>query len=79
MSTLHKGKCSDEVKTTVPPEFHDYIAEKAREQRCSPAELIRDALYLAFLGETYSGHVANDRKAAFSTEGRVQAEKVASE
>jgi hypothetical protein len=79
MSNLHKGKCSDEVKTTVPPEFHDFIAERACEQRCSPAELIRDALFLAFLGETYSGHVANDRRAAFSTEGRTHAEKGASE
>lgn len=79
MTGLHIGKCSEEVKTTVPPEFHDYIADKARERRCSPAELVRDALYMAFTGATYSCHVAKDRRSAFDLEGRTQGENEASE
>lgn len=67
---FHIGKCSDEVKTTVTPEFHDLIAEKARELRCAPSEIVRDALYLAMTGATYSCHVAKDRRAAFGLEGR---------
>ena len=76
---LHRGKCTEEVKTMVPAAFHDFIAEKAREQRCSPSELIRDALYLAFTGETYASHVANDRKAAFKSEGPQDGDNKASE
>ena len=76
---LHIGKCSDEVKTTVPPEFHDFIAEKARELRCAPSELVRDALFLAFTGATYSCHVAKDRRAALGLEGRTLGEKEANE
>lgn len=79
MTALHIGKCSEEVKTTVPPDFHDFIADKARELRCTPAELVRDALYLGFTGETYSLHVAKDRRAALQVEGRKLGEKGANE
>lgn len=75
MAPLHIGKCSDEVKTTVTPEFHDFIADKARELRCTPAELVRDALFLAFTGATYSCHVAKDRRSALGLEGRTLGEK----
>lgn len=75
---LHIGKCSDEVKTTVTPEFHDLIAEKARELRCAPSELVRDALYLAFTGATYSCHVAKDRRSTFGLEGLTLADNTAS-
>lgn len=69
---LHIGKCDTEVKTTVPIEFDTMIREKAAKLRCFPSDLVRDALYLAFTGETYATHVANDRASVFSVEGRGQ-------
>lgn len=70
MAPLHIGKCTEEAKTTVPQELSDHIAEKARQLKCHPSEIVRDALFLALTGETYTGHVAKDRRAAFNLEGR---------
>lgn len=76
---LHVGKLTEEAKTTITPQMHDLIAERARSARCNPSDLVRDALFLVFSGETYADHVANDRRAAMKKEGLPLAEKGANE
>lgn len=71
---LHIGKLTDELKTTVTPEMHDAVVELARQARCNPSDLLRDALYLVVTGETFAAHVANDRRAVFVCTGRQQAD-----
>lgn len=71
---LHIGKCSEELKLTVTPEFMDMLKERSSELRCHPSELGRDALYLAFTGATYACHVANDRRQVFALEVRALAD-----
>lgn len=78
-NALHIGKCSEELKLTVTPEFMDMLKERSSALRCHPSELGRDALYLAFTGATYACHVANDRRAAFQVEGRVLADSSVSD
>jgi transcriptional regulator of met regulon len=77
MSALHVGKRVHEAKTMVTEAMHDELVRRANELRCSPAELLCDALYLALTGKTYSEHVANDRRAAFHVEGRDQGDNKA--
>lgn len=79
MPALHIGKCSEELKLTVTPEFMDMLKEKSSALRCHPSELGRDALYLAFTGATYACHVANDRKQAFASEVRLLADNTATD
>jgi hypothetical protein len=69
-STLHIGKLTEELKTTVTPDMHDLVVEKARTARCNPSDLLRDALYLVLTGETFAAHVANDRRTVLSVEVR---------
>ena len=71
-SELHVGKRTEEAKTLVTPQMHDLLAEKAREARCTPSDLLHDALFLVFTGLTYVDHVANDRRAVLTLEGREQ-------
>lgn len=70
INTLHVGKRTEEAKTLVTPQMHDLLAEKARAARCTPSDLLHDALYLVMTGMTYADHVANDRRAVLGLEGR---------
>lgn len=76
---LHVGKRTEEAKTLVTPQMHDLLAEKARAARCTPSDLLHDALYLVMTGMTYADHVANDRRAVLLVQGRVMGERRASE
>lgn len=69
---LHIGKLTQECKTTVTEQFKKMLEGRANKARCTPADLMRDALYLVFSGETFTTHVANDRCSAFGMEGRKQ-------
>lgn len=75
---LHVGKRTEEAKTLVTPAMHDLLAEKAREARCTPSDLLHDALYLVMTGMTYADHVANDRRSVLLREGRLLGERRAS-
>lgn len=76
---LHAGKRTEEAKTLVTPQMHDLLAEKARTARCTPSDLVNDALFLVFSGATYAEHVANDRRSVLLREGRLLGERRASE
>ena len=75
---LHAGKRTEEAKTLITPQMHDLLAEKAREARCTPSDLVCDALYLVLTGTTYADHVANDRRSVLSVQGRHAVESKAS-
>lgn len=68
--TYHVGKLIEEAKTTVTESMHELISDKARQARCNPSDLVRDAIYLAFTGATYLDHVANDRRNVMQNQGR---------
>lgn len=70
MDRLHTGKRTEEAKTTVSEAMHNHIADLARKAGCTPSDLVCDALYLAFTGKTFAEHVANDRRAILSEQGR---------
>ena len=72
---LHVGKRTEEAKTLVTPQMHDLLAEKARTARCTPSDLLHDALFLVMTGMTYADHVANDRRAVLTLEGRVMGDR----
>ena len=72
---MHIGKLTEEVKFMVTPQFHDLLSDRARQARCTPADLARDALYLVLTEGTFTDHVANDRRSALKSEGLQQAEK----
>ena len=72
---LHVGKRTEEAKTLVTPQMHDLLAEKARTARCTPSDLLHDALYLVMTGMTYADHVANDRRAVLLVQGRLAGER----
>ena len=76
---LHAGKRTEEAKTLVTPQMHDLLAEKAREARCTPSDLVNDALFLVFSGMTYAEHVANDRRGVLLRQGRELGERRATE
>ena len=76
---LHVGKRTEEAKTLVTPQMHDLLAEKAREARCTPSDLLHDALYLVMTGMTHADHVANDRRSVLIREGRLLGERRAGE
>ena len=76
---LHVGKRTEEAKTLVTPQMHDLLAEKARTARCTPSDLLHDALYLVMTGMTYADHVANDRRSVLMLEGRLLGERRATE
>lgn len=75
---LHAGKRTEEAKTIITPQMHDLLAEKAREARCTPSDLVCDALYLVLTGTTYADHVANDRRSVLSVQGQQVAHDKAS-
>jgi hypothetical protein len=70
MTKLHAGKRTEEAKTTVTEAMHGHIADLARAAGCSPSDLVCDAIYMAFTGQTYAEHVANDRRAVMQSQGR---------
>lgn len=76
---LHVGKLTEEAKTTLTESMHEHLAQLAREARCSPSDLLRDAVFLVFSGVTYSDHVANDRRSVMKLEGRKLADRRATE
>ena len=65
VTKLHIGKLTKEVSTTVTEEFAELMTERARLSNCKLADVIREGLYMLFTSDTYSGHVAKDRSAAF--------------
>lgn len=79
MDPLHIGKLTEEAKTTLPEAMHDHLADMARQARCNPSDLMRDAIYLAFTGATYIEHVANDRRNVMTGQVRLESDKGASE
>lgn len=76
---LHVGKLTEECKTTVTEAMHERLADLARQAKCNPSDLLRDALYLALTGATYLDHVANDRRNVMQNQGRPQADNTTSE
>ncbi len=72
---LHIGKLTEEAKTTLTESMHELMVDKAREARCNPSDLMRDAIYLVFTGATYLDHVANDRRSVMQNQGRALAHK----
>lgn len=73
----HIGKLTEEAKTTLTEAMHEHIADRARQARCNPSDLMRDAIYLVFTGKTYLDHVANDRRLVMQPQGRSQADSEA--
>lgn len=74
---LHHGKLVEEAKTTVTESMDEYIRQLASQAKCTPSDLIRDALYLQLTGKTYLDHVADDRRSVIQSQGRLQGEKSA--
>lgn len=79
MDALHIGKLTEEAKTTLPEVMHEHLADMARQARCNPSDLMRDAIYLAFTGKTYLDHVANDRRNVMVGQVRRESDKGATE
>lgn len=75
IAPLHIGKLTEEAKTTLTESMHELMVDKAREARCNPSDLMRDAIYLVFTGATYLDHVANDRRSVMQNQGRPLAHK----
>ena len=75
IAPLHIGKLTEEAKTTLTESMHELMVDKAREARCNPSDLMRDAIYLVFTGATYLDHVANDRRSVMQNQGRALAHK----
>ena len=76
---LHVGKLTEEAKTTLTESMHELLADKARQAKCNPSDLVRDAIYLVFTGATYLDHVANDRRQVMQNQGRMQADNADNE
>jgi hypothetical protein len=72
---MHIGKLTEEVKFMVTPQLHDLLSDRARQARCTAADLARDALYLVLTEGTFTDHVANDRRAALRCEGQQEGVK----
>jgi len=77
--TLHIGKLTEEAKTTVTEAMHERLADLAKQAKCNPSDLLRDALYLVLTGATYLDHVANDRRKVMQSQGLPQGDKAATE
>lgn len=74
-TSLHYGKLTSECKTMVTEAMEAHIAKLARQAQRQPSELVREAVYKVFSGDTYSGHVSNDRLAVMHLQGASQGEK----
>ena len=73
-TTVHVGKLSREISTTVTDEFSELLIDRARAANCKPSDLIREGLYLLLTGDSYSGHVSKDMASAFSMQSGKQAD-----
>jgi hypothetical protein len=62
--SLHTGKLDARIETSVPEAFSDLLGAKAHALGVTKADLVRDLLFLAATGETYSFHVAKDKSIA---------------
>jgi hypothetical protein len=71
----HHGKLTEEAKTMVTEDMDLHIKTLAKKAGCQPSELIREAIYLFFSGETFTGHVANDRRSVMQLQGVNQGDK----
>lgn len=58
---LHTGKLDSRVETSLPEAMSDLLGAKAHALGIPKADLIRDLIFLAATGETYSFHVAKDK------------------
>ena len=74
MTTVHIGKLTKEISTTVTEEFGELLVDRARAANCNPSDLMREGLYLLFTKDSYSGHVAKDMAKALSFPQGNQAE-----
>lgn len=63
---LHIGKLSKEISCTVTDEFSEMLTDRSRAHHCSASVLIREALYAAFTGDSFSAHVAKDMAVALA-------------
>lgn len=79
MEPLHIGKLTEEAKTTVTEAMHARLTDLARQAKCNPSDLLRDALYLVLTGATYLDHVANDRRSVMQSQGKPKGDKGATE
>lgn len=75
MNALHHGKLTKEAKTMVTEEMDMHIEACARKANCLPSELLREIIYAGLTGETFTGHVANDRASVMQMQGASQGEK----
>lgn len=78
-TTVHVGKLSREISTTVTDEFAELLGDRARAANCKPSDLMREGLFLLLTGDSYSGHVSKDMADAFAYQSGKQAEKSGSE
>lgn len=61
---LHVGKLVSKVETSLPETMSEILGAKAHNLGIPKADLIRDLIFLAATGETYSFHVAKDKSEA---------------
>jgi len=61
---LHTGKLDHRIETSLPEAMNDLLAAKAHILGVPKADLIRDLIFVAVTGETYSFHVAKDKSDA---------------
>lgn len=59
---LHKGKLSYPLETNVTEALSDWIVSQAHAQGVPKAQMVRDLLFLAVTGETFSFHEAKDKE-----------------
>ena len=50
------------VKTTTPDYAKEALALKAHQAGCTPADYLRDLVFMDLYGETFGEHVANSRR-----------------
>lgn len=75
MENLHIGKLTEEAKTTVTEAMHTRLADLARQAKCNPSDLLRDALYFVLTDATYLDYVANDRRKVMQNQGQAMGDK----
>lgn len=74
-STL--GKCTEELKTSVPLTIECDFKQLAARAGCTSAELLRDLICLATHKTTFDELCAKDRRAVLPNQGREFAELIA--
>lgn len=64
------GKCTEEAKTSLPPDVKADLEEAARASGKTVSEFVRDQLLLALYGEEYCLKVMRDRLIGRPRKGR---------